>query len=139
MAHQAWLNTAPEPRDQKKPSKQKPVIRRKSRQISEQQKEPPEIYATRFYIDALWQVGPAEFCEYGSKPISWAELQSWNQAAELDLKGWELETIRDLSCVYSSWSNQAKSPDCRSPLAPALQQSAEDIENKLLKQFGIMK
>jgi len=52
---------------------------------------------------------------------------------------WELETIRDLSCVYSSWSNQAKSPDCRSPLAPALQQSAEDIENKLLKQFGIMK
>ncbi len=115
------------------------MIRRKSRQISDQQKEPPEIYATRFYIDALWQVGPAEFCEYGSKPISWTEISNWNQAAELDLKGWELETIRDLSCVYSSWSNQAKSPDCRSPLAPVVQQSAEDIENKLLKQFGIMK
>jgi hypothetical protein len=60
-------------------------------------------------------------------------------AAELELSGWELETIRDLSCVYSSWANQSKSPDCRSPLAPATQQSAEDIENKLLKQFGIMK
>ena len=115
------------------------MIRRKSRQISEQQKEPPEIYATRFYIDALWQVGPAEFCEYGSKPISWTEINNWNQAAELDLKGWELETIRDLSCVYSSWSNQAKSPDCKSPLAPVTKQSAEDIENKLLNQFGIMK
>ena len=115
------------------------MIRRKSRQISEQQKEPPEIYATRFYIDALWQVGPAEFGEYGSKQISWTELNNWNQAAELGLTGWELETIRDLSCVYSSWSNQAKSPDCRSPLAPAVQQSAEDIENKLLKQFGIVK
>jgi len=70
VAHQAWLDTAPEPRDQK------PVIRRKSRQISEQQKEPPEIYATRFYIDALWQVGPAEFGEYGSKPIGWTEQQA---------------------------------------------------------------
>jgi hypothetical protein len=139
VAHQAWLDTAPEPRDQKKPSKQKPVIRRKSRQISEQQKEPPEIYATRFYIDALWQVGPAEFGEYGSKPVNWTEINNWNQAAELGLKGWELETIRDLSCVYSSWSNQAKSPDCRSPLEPVTKQSAEDIENKLLKQFGIMK
>jgi hypothetical protein len=66
-------------------------------------------------------------------------LQGWNLAAELELSGWELETIRDLSCVYSSWVNHAKSPDCRSPLAPATQQSAEDIENKLLKQFGIMK
>ncbi len=139
MAHQAWLDTAPEPREQKKPRKQKPVIRRESRQISEQQKEPPDIYATRFYIDALWQVGPAEFGEYGSKPISWAELNNWNQAAELDLKGWELETIRDLSGVYASWANKARSPDCRSLLATAVKQSAEDIENKLLKQFGIMK
>ena len=139
MAHQAWLNTAPEPRDQKKPSKQKPVTRRESRQISEQQKEPPEIYATRFYIDALWQVGAAEFGEYGSKPISWTELINWNQAAELNLSGWELETIRDLSGVYASWANKARSSDCRSPLEPATQQSAEDIENKLLKQFGIMK
>jgi len=66
-------------------------------------------------------------------------LRNWNLAAELGLSGWELETIRDLSCVYSSWANQAKSPDCRSPLAPVSQQSAEEIENKLLKQFGIMK
>ena len=139
MAHQAWLNTAPEPRDQKKHSKQKPVTRRESRQISEQQKEPPDIYATRFYIDALWQVGPAEFGEYGSKQISWVELNNWNQAAELGLSGWELETIRDLSGVYASWSNQARSLDCKSPLAPVVQQSAEDIENKLLKQFGIIK
>lgn len=139
MAHQAWLNTAPEPRDQKKHSKQKPVTRRESRQISEQQKEPPDIYATRFYIDALWQVGPAEFGEYGSKPISWTELNNWNRAAELGLSGWELETIRDLSGVYASWANKARSPDCKSPLAPVVQQSAEDIENKLLKQFGIVK
>ena len=139
MAHQAWLNTAPEPRDQKKPSKQKPVTRRESRQISEQQKESPDIYATRFYIDALWQVGPAEFGEYGSKQISWTELNNWNQAAELGLSGWELETIRDLSGVYAAWANQARSPDCKSPLAPVVQQSAEDIENKLLKQFGIVK
>lgn len=139
MAHQAWLNTAPEPRDQKKHSKQKPVTRRESRQISEQQKEPPDIYATRFYIDALWQVGPAEFGEYGSKPISWTELNNWNQASELGLSGWELETIRDLSGVYAALANKSRSPDCKSPLAPVVQQSAEDIENKLLKQFGIVK
>jgi hypothetical protein len=66
-------------------------------------------------------------------------LRNWNQATELELSGWELETIRDLSCVYSSWANKSKSPDCRSPLEPVTQQSAEDIENKLLKQFGIMK
>ena len=115
------------------------MIRRKSRQISEQQKEPPDIYATRFYIDALWQVGPAEFGEYGSKQISWAEINNWNQAAELGLSGWELETIRDLSGVYAAWANKSRSPDCKSPLAPVVQQSAEYIENKLLKQFGIVK
>jgi hypothetical protein len=66
-------------------------------------------------VEWLYQVGPVTSAGMGMQPVSWQELNSWNQACGHDCTPWELEQIRMLSMAYLDQFTKAEEPSCPAP------------------------
>lgn len=71
-----------------------------------------------YLVDLLFEVGPTESRGMGPGPLSFQELNAWQQAMRRRLQPWEVGFIRRLSMVYAAQSVEAEDPDCAPPWVP---------------------
>jgi hypothetical protein len=79
----------------------------------------PEIKDGKYLLDLLFSIGPA----IAGYPLTFAELQAWQQSNSIKLDGFEANTIRRLSVAYVSEYNAASDP--KRP-APFVKQAPQD-------------
>lgn len=94
-------------------------------------REPVEIQGPDYLLQALFTAGPISPSAMGTGPLTWVELQAWNDATGAQCTPWELETIRYLSQVYAAESNRARDPTA----APPHIQQAPRVEAKQIKNI----
>lgn len=86
--------------------------------------EYPEVQAAHL-IRYLFEVGPVMAGGMGPIPLSFGEIQSWQEVTGIELNNWEAGMIRSLSREYLGMSIDATNPMCPSPWPP---QDADDAE-----------
>ncbi len=52
----------------------------------------------------------------GLEPLSWTELKAWSDAARMDITGWEMEVIHELSGVYVRHLTLSEDPQLANPV-----------------------
>jgi hypothetical protein len=90
----------------------------------EQIKSPdmPEIKDGKYLLDLLFSIGPA----IAGYPLTFAELQAWQQSNSIKLDGFESNTIRRLSVAYLSEYNAASDPARPAPYRRIIDRDAVD-------------
>jgi hypothetical protein len=78
----------------------------------------PELVAGDHLVGYLFQVGPAMATGQGGVPLSFGELQAWQQQTGRELLAWEVETLRRLSKDYVTETHKAASPAAKAPWTP---------------------
>ncbi len=61
------------------------------------------------------EAGPTSAAGMGEIPLTWADLQAYQQGTAQHFQPWELRLIRRLSGEYLSESIRAKARDARAP------------------------
>lgn len=79
---------------------------------------PPLPDGGRYLLDYLLEVGPATGTGMGAVPVSYQELQAWQEQTGLALWPWEVQTLRRLSREYVSETHAAASPAAKAPWVP---------------------
>ena len=67
----------------------------------------PDIAPFDYVIDLLSQIGPTE--------VSWTELKAWQDLTGISLDYWELNTIRNLSILFSNKFQEYNNTNISSP------------------------
>lgn len=136
----AWLGTAPkDPKTRKlanaasDPAPQTRLERMKADGL-----EPmlPDCSAPHL-IEHLLEVGPFEVTGMERVPISWRELQAWQDQTGVALDAWQARLLRRLSSDYLSSSRAAEKLDCPAPWATSAPEDNRDaIARRIDAIFG---
>lgn len=87
-----------------------------------------------YLVGYLFDVGPVTATGMGAAPVTYAELNAWQQATGIELCAWEASTLRLLSLAYLAATQAAEDPACKPPFAdPAAVQQLRtaELEQKL--------
>lgn len=71
-----------------------------------------------YLLDYLFEIGPTMSGVMGSGPITFQELQAWQEQIGVELSPWEVRTLRYLSSEYLTASHEAEKRDCPAPWIP---------------------
>lgn len=74
----------------------------------------PEVTA-KYLIQYLMDIGPCNNNGMGLIPVSWQEIQAWQQQNGVTLNAWELKIIKMASSAYANQANISDKPDCPPP------------------------
>jgi hypothetical protein len=126
VRHSAWLSTAPErpkrPRGRQDFEEPPPLTRlaqrRKDKGDDLWEPPMPPLDMADYLVGYLFEVGPATSSGNGAVPLSYSEIQAWEQLARVRLAPWEARFLRRLSCEYVSACREAEKWDCPAPWAP---------------------
>lgn len=100
----------------------------------------PPLEGGEYIINLLKDVGPAISNGMGIVEIPPMYLESYLNVCQLDLSGWECETILKLSKVYVNQHYISSDPNCISPfLAEENLPTREQVNDKLKNFFAAFK
>lgn len=111
----------PDEPEHKKPKQGQVVVKdRLSRSASLKPEETaylPEIPdETGYLVASLFEAGPTSIAGMGDGiPLTWADLNTYQQVLGLEFSPWELRTLRRLSSDYLRESHKAKAHDAPPP------------------------
>jgi hypothetical protein len=66
-------------------------------------------------IEYLMDAGPVVSGAQGTAPLSWADLQAWQEGSGVSLPPWQLRLIRRLSSEYLAETIRAEAHDAPPP------------------------
>ena len=113
VRHCAWLNAVPEKREGDK-SKTPYVPRGEKMNAAGMDPGMPPLDAP-YLLGYFWEVGPTMPGGMGEVPLTFHEIQAWQEQIGIDLQPWEARIIRRLSCEYLNQSNKATKLHCEAP------------------------
>lgn len=97
---------------------------------------PPLSEPAQAVLGHLLEVGPAVGGGMGLAPLSFTELQAYQQAAGYELTPWEARTLRRLSQVYVAGVAEAEDPNMPPPWAAPRAHDRNDVEARIRAVFG---
>lgn len=68
-----------------------------------------------YLVNYLWEAGPCLYGGMGPVPLSWQELQSWQEQTGTVLQPWELTIIKAASRAYAEQISISGKADCPPP------------------------
>ena len=71
--------------------------------------------AASYLVLYLWEMGPVVAGSMSGVPLSFLEIQAWQDCTGIELNAWESRSLRRLSIVYLGESQRATKPDCPMP------------------------
>jgi hypothetical protein len=95
--------------------------------------ELPPITAGSHLVGYLWEVGPNMAAGMGAAPVSWTELQAWQDQAGHRLSPWEVRTLRALSAAYVSESHRASKAGCLPPWTSDIEQKEREVVSRHIR------
>jgi len=109
-----WLHAVP------KLKRGKPGEASRLDMLEQAGKEPdlPPAGPAAYLLSHLWEAGPVAHTGMGPLPLSWQDLQSWQQMAGAVLLPWEARTLRRLSSEYLRAMRDGEAHDAPPPWAP---------------------
>ncbi|MDM0011988.1 hypothetical protein QTH87_05985 [Variovorax sp. J22P168] len=117
MRHAAWL--AAVPADDSSTARvthpASPQSRGAQREAAGFAVDMPPLDAAAHLVDVLWQIGPSMPTGMGAVPISFGEMQAWQQQTGYALGSWEVRTLRRMSAAYVAQAEEARQRDCPPP------------------------
>ncbi len=118
-------------------SKKKPLTRYEK--ITESGQEPafPDIGEAGYLVDIWHDMGRVTSGGMGPVPLSWSEMQSWQDLTGVVLQPWELQMIRLMSTAYAGQSADAQEADCPAPYNVVESVDRESVEKRLARMFGV--
>ncbi len=84
----------------------------------------------------LFEAGPVGYGAMGPVPLSWLDIQAWQQATGIDLHAWEAKALRRLSSDYIGQCQLAEEPDCPAPYIDADQERRQAVADRVRAIFG---
>jgi len=115
-----WLHTVPEKQEtsrfEKLISEEKEIIL-------------PEITCS-YLFEFLMSIGACTHSGMGQVPLSWQEIESWQNQHGISLKPWELSIIRKASAIYVEQVQLSGKPDCPPP-GRVIEQEPEKLANHI--------
>ncbi|MCA3254929.1 MAG: hypothetical protein INF91_04840 [Alphaproteobacteria bacterium] len=87
-------------------------------------------------VDMLMEAGPVQPGGMGAMPLSWGELQAWQQQTGRRLPPWQTRMIRELSAVFLAESQRAEKVDCPAPWVSEIDANRKLVAQKLAAAFG---
>jgi hypothetical protein len=88
--------------------------------------ELPPVEAGHHLVECLWEIGPSMPTGMGNAPVTFTEMQAWQQQTGSVLDAWEARTLRRMSVAYVTQAHEAAAPDCPAPWMPAPTASERD-------------
>jgi hypothetical protein len=67
----------------------------------------PDISGAEYLIDLVYRIGP--------RAITWADLNAWCNRTDIQLTGWESETIKQLCDLYERSAIEYSDKDIAAP------------------------
>lgn len=96
----------------------------------------PAIPGEGAYLVAhLLEVGPVSASAAGSSPVSWTDLQAWQQQIGVELQPWETRMLRSLSTAYAAELRRAEAHDALSPMAAEV--TSNEQRESVARRVGI--
>lgn len=95
----------------------------------------PDIKGLETLASFFIEIGQATPVQGGLIPITWAEIQAWNEATKSKCEPWELKAIRVMSEAYCSGHALGRKPTSVAPWADI---SKKDIKKDLKSFFTSM-
>lgn len=140
----AWLNTAPTPKkaalSSAKANTSKPPTRMESLQAKGLTPDIPDPGLASYLAGYLFEVGPVAHGGMGAAPISFTELQAWQQATGVDLTPWECKALRRLSFDHIAAGQDAQDEDSPAPYAaPITEDRRSHVADAVRNIFGSRK
>ncbi|MEG3089498.1 phage tail assembly chaperone [Sphingomonas sp. PB4P5] len=136
----AWLNATPKPPPGSKRAEtadKTPSISRIDKMKRDKIVPPMPPNPMPHMITRLVEIGLSESNGMGASPLSWREINEWQQAAGVDLAPWEARLMRTLSLAYLAESRKAESETCPPPWhAPVTQREIETEQARLQMVLG---
>lgn len=96
----------------------------------------PRIEQGHYLIEHLMEVGPTTSTGMGPTPITWSEMQAWQQQRGIELQPWEASLLRGLSRDYASEMARAASIDCPAPWVSPEDVNREHVSQRVSALFG---
>jgi len=105
----AWLHVTP--RDKKGK-----LLRARAEGYKGKQPDPGPL---GYLLEYLKEVGPAMVNGNFPAPVSWQEIQAWQELTGINLDAFEAQIIRELSCVYAEQYVKSEKIECPPPWVDA--------------------
>jgi len=87
-------------------------------------------------IDHLMELGPSEAGAMGPVPVTWREIDHWQQCLGGDLAPWTLRILRRLSLEFVGESQRARAADCPAPWThPSNDHDRQTLSRKVSQTF----
>lgn len=90
-----------------------------------------------YLVEYLFEIGPVHS---GPSPITYQDIESFQNITGIDLDNWEIQTLRRLSVEYAGQLNESRDPYCAAPYAPdnpkTTSQRNQAVANQLSQYFG---
>lgn len=115
MRQLAWLDTVPRAKDREQPQSRRDGIDRLWDEKGAWETELPEIGDGQSVLRLFLDSGRYLASDYGAKPLTWQEIDSWIRITGTPVTYWEAESIHVLSGEYAAMTNAALDPDCPAP------------------------
>lgn len=97
----------------------------------------PPVWHGQHLLGYLHECGPVMGTGMGAIPLTFGELQAWQERTGLDLQPWEVLTLRRLSKDYASESVRAANPAAKPPWTPPVVDRAH-VNQQLRSIFGAL-
>jgi hypothetical protein len=81
----------------------------------------PDITGGEYLIEFVYRIGP--------RSITWADLNAWCVRTDIQLSGWESETIKKLCDLYESSANEYSDKDIPPPFVQT--ESAKNVSSNI--------
>jgi hypothetical protein len=131
----AWLHAVPKPPEGSKRAKSESASRLS--RIDRMKKDgiapamPP--CPAPHIIARLIEIGITENSGMGPAPLSWREIQAWQQNVSVRLAPWEARLIRSLSLTYLGQLGRAESESCPAPWHAGVTKREIEVEEDRLR------
>lgn len=87
-------------------------------------------------VDYLMEVGPTEAGAMGPVPVSWREIDHWQQCLGIALDPWVTRLLRRMSLEFVAESQKAREADCPAPWnSPPTDFDREALSRKVTQTF----
>jgi hypothetical protein len=83
-----------------------------------------------YLFDLLMSMGAYTNLGMGHVPLSWQEMESWQEQNGIELKPWELGIIRRSSAAYVQQLQVSTKPDCPPP-GKVVEQDQKELAKRI--------
>lgn len=85
------------------------------------------------FTDRLIEIGLTEAAGMGAVPISWRQIEAWQQLTGVPLEPWEARLLRRLSAIYLAEGRTAESESCPPPWRTQVTAREREVEDAQLR------